>query len=475
SAPSSDFGFSGFDGQAVSTGPQEPEIRIAIQETSNRLFVLATQYQLLDIDQIIQEVDVELEDALGALQIYELNNQEPADVKDMLERLFDTEREVQGVDSVTYVPGKIGAPSVVELEQSHAVAVRASQRDHELIASLLETLDKRPAQVLVEAILVQVSASESLKLGINLNQSWDVGGLRSAARTISGVSPFGFGAALGGNNLVTGEGGTIAFFDDELVFATLEAFADQTDTKIVSKPRILVNNNESGSIVSQRQEPKTKFTIAGAGNTTTPVVEFAGYESAGTTLDIIPHIGEDNSLKLEISLTVDSFEGKGSGTIPPPKTNNAVTTIVTVPDGMTMILGGLTSQNDGLTVNKVPLLGDIPVLGALFRSVSRSELEGVLYVFIRAEIVNEPDFSDLDDISELYRNKLRESEMEHQNQSSIIPGLKDKNRVRPSALDEFNRRVRDLNIDDKDKNSANQNLNHNGVNLSYNRQFGKDK
>ena len=149
--------------------------------------------------------------------------------------------------------------------------------------------------------------------------------------------------------------------------------------------------------------------------------------------------------------------------------------MVTIPNGMTIILGGLTSQNDGLTENKVPLLGDIPVLGALFRSVSRSEQEGVLYVFVRAEIVRKPDFSDLDDISDLFRNKLSESELEHDNQSSIIPGIKDKDQSRPSALDEFNKQIRDFNIDDQDKNSANQNPNPKGVNLSCNQQFGKDK
>ncbi len=68
-----------------------------------------------------------------------------------------------------------------------------------------------------------------------------------------------------------------------------------------------------------------------------------------------------------------------------------------------------------------------------------------------------------------------ESELDHQNQSSIIPGLPDKNRVRPSALDEFNQKIRDMKINDKDKNSDKQTLNTNGVNLSNNRQFGKDK
>ncbi|MCP4711495.1 MAG: AMP-binding protein, partial [Planctomycetes bacterium] len=156
-----------------------------------------------------------------------------------------------------------------------------------------------------------------------------------------------------------------------------------------------VNDNETGSITSERQEPTTTTTISPGSDT--PIVDFKDYVSAGTTLEITPHISESDFLQLEINLTVDSFEGEGTNNVPPPKSTNVINTLVTVPNGMTIILGGLTSQNDGLTENKVPLLGDIPILGALFRNVSRSESEGVLYVFVRAEIVRKPDFSDLDE------------------------------------------------------------------------------
>ncbi|KPK76530.1 MAG: hypothetical protein AMJ79_06335, partial [Phycisphaerae bacterium SM23_30] len=282
----------GPEGQTVTGGPQEPEIRIAIQETTNRIFILATEYQLLDIKEIISQVDIDQGELLGAAQIYYLENQEPTEVKNMLDELFEAEREIQGVDQTVHIPGKPGAPIIVAFDKAYAIAVQASKKDQEKIKALIEILDKRPAQVLVEAVLVQVSASESLKLGIGLQQKWDVGGLRSGTRTLSGISPFGFAPALSASGIVSGEGAVLAFFDDDLVFATLEAMQDQSDTKIVSKPRILVNDNEVGTIVSQRQEPKTKFTIAGAGMTPVPVVEFAGYEDAGTTLTITPHISE---------------------------------------------------------------------------------------------------------------------------------------------------------------------------------------
>ena len=223
------------------------------------------------------------------------------------------------------------------------------------------------------------------------------------------------------------------------------------DSKVTSMPRVLVNDNEPGIITNERQEPTTKTTTAGVSGI--PIQDFGGYVNAGTTLSITPHISETNYLQLEIVLDVDSFEGKGvelaqGGQLPPSKSVNHVETKVTVPDGKYIVLGGLTTQTESMTVSKVPLLGDVPLLGALFRSSSRSEVEAVLYVFVKANIVRSEDFSDLDSLTEDFRNKLRQSELNYLKQSAVIPGLPDMNRQKTGTFDDPAPRGRIIKFED---------------------------
>jgi len=113
-----------------------------------------------------------------------------------------------------------------------------------------------------------------------------------------------------------------------------------------------------------------------------------------------------------------------------------------VPDGKTIVLGGLTGRNNAQTVNKIPILGDIPLLGLLFRNVTHSENERVLYVFVRANIVRSREeegygnFEDLDELSKKYREKLQKMEHE-QEELQIIPGIPNKPEgQRKSVLEE---------------------------------------
>ena len=131
-------------------------------------------------------------------------------------------------------------------------------------------------------------------------------------------------------------------------------------------------------------------------------------------------------MKLEITLNVNSFEGEGSLNVPPPKSSNSINTIVTVPDNKTIILGGLTTQSKSTVISKVPLLGDLPLIGAAFRNINRSDTRAVLYVFVRANIVRgvgeEGEANALDRLSEIDLRALREAE-ERYNEQSVIPGI----------------------------------------------------
>ncbi len=142
-------------------------------------------------------------------------------------------------------------------------------------------------------------------------------------------------------------------------------------------------------------------------------------------------------LKLEISLDVNDFDGEASGNVPPPKVTNNITTDITIPNGSYIILGGLTKTKESVKTNKVPILGDIPLLGLLFRNVSRGEETSVLYVFVKAEIVNDPDFSSLIKLSNDNHGNLRNMENTYKS-ITVIPGIPDKRQNEIKSLEDDN-------------------------------------
>jgi len=158
---------------------------------------------------------------------------------------------------------------------------------------------------------------------------------------------------------------------------------------------------------------------------TTTQTEFEGYD-AGITLDITPHISEGNLLRLEVGMTRSDF-GTITGTKPPDTTSNDITTVVTVPDGSTIILGGLTKLKQSKAGSKVPLLGDLPLVGGLFRSVDNSDNASKLYIFVKANILRPDETSvalgQLQQISAMSKEEFEQEERKFQDKK-VWPGIK---------------------------------------------------
>jgi len=144
------------------------------------------------------------------------------------------------------------------------------------------------------------------------------------------------------------------------------------------------------------------FTSVNASDTVS-TTSFAGYASAGTTVTITPQISEGEHIQLQYSITLNSFTGGGSAGIPPPRQTNTIDSKVTVPDGYAIIVGGLTRKDVSETLTKVPILGEIPLLGYLFSSRTMNDSSSTLFVFIRPVILRDDQFEDLKYISALDR------------------------------------------------------------------------
>ncbi|MDI1290785.1 MAG: hypothetical protein PSX37_12655, partial [bacterium] len=124
------------------------------------------------------------------------------------------------------------------------------------------------------------------------------------------------------------------------------------------------------------------------------------YVDAETNLTVTPKISEGGYLRLAYEITLSSFTGEGqtvSGTVlPPPRRENVIQSdSITIPHDGTVVVGGLVVDSDSITIAKVPLLGDIPIIGHLFRSTNKGSRKTVLYVFLTPRILRDPEFDDL--------------------------------------------------------------------------------
>ena len=183
--------------------------------------------------------------------------------------------------------------------------------------------------------------------------------------------------------------------------ALLSVLKTENDLRVLAMPRLLTNDNQQARFTVSQAFPVTEFT------TTTGVVQqsFDEFEEAKTELKITPHISSANYLRLDIEQLIEVFTAAQiDPSVPPPKTTREITTSITIPNHQTVVIGGLRSHNYRETVNKVPILGDIPILGYLFKNTSRTVSLNHIYIFCTPHILKESDFKDLYKIS--YDNKV---------------------------------------------------------------------
>jgi type IV pilus assembly protein PilQ len=197
-------------------------------------------------------------------------------------------------------------------------------------------------------------------------------------------------------DIIVSPGGTGAVLRPNKVQAILKALQSNGNVRIESAPQILVNDNAVGTIVSIAEEPTTQTNL---GETTT-TTSFAGFVEAGTQFAITPHISESDYLRVTYRITLNSFGTKPTDpSIPPPRNTSSIESEATVPDGSTIVVGGLQSVSESESVDKVPILGDLPLLDLVFRNTIIRKQYITTYLFITTTILRSEDFADLKDIS----------------------------------------------------------------------------
>ena len=155
-----------------------------------------------------------------------------------------------------------------------------------------------------------------------------------------------------------------------------------------------MNDNGTGKLESVAQEP---YAVLLDASSTQSVTSLGGLASAGTSISVEPHISQADYLQLGYTIELSSFTGTAQNGLPPPSQKNSVDSEVTIPDGYTIVVGGLTTHNFTTTVNTIPILGDIPFLRQVpvWHPKPRTSRTATLFVFIRPVILRDDQFDDL--------------------------------------------------------------------------------
>jgi general secretion pathway protein D len=265
--------------------------------------------------------------------------------------------------------------------------------------ALLAKLDVRQPQVMLEVMLVSLSDADTLALGVELER---LGSLGNATVQLSSLFGLSTGPAAV-RSIADAVGFTGAVLNQGEYSVIMRALQTINKTRELSNPKLLVTNNEKAVFSSTIQEPVQSTTRTGSNDTT---FSYGGTENAGTTISVKPQIAQGDHLVLTYSIKLSSFVGTSATVgLPPPKQENAVDSVATIPDGYTVVVGGLDLVNDSKSESRIPLIADIPGIGELFKNRNNAGSRTRFFVFIKATVLRSGSFEDLKYISEVDSGK----------------------------------------------------------------------
>ncbi|MBE9568031.1 MAG: type II secretion system secretin GspD [Proteobacteria bacterium] len=426
------------------------KIKLAADDRTNSILVTGDRASRLKIRATIGYLDTPLEDGGGNTHVIYLKYAKAENLAKLLTGLKD-----QGAKNKSVAKGKVAQPrttgSVVSQsaiiqadEETNALIITADPNTIKNLKAVIRQLDIRRAQVLIEAIIAEITMSNDKEIGVGLAVD---GTTKSGGVLPVGVSNFaGIGELLtsviggvapasipaGASFAIGGENSSGLRYG-----ALLVALQTDQNTNILSTPNIVTLDNEEAELIVGQNLPFVTGSFTGAGSTN-PNNPFQTIErqDVGLTLKVTPQINEGDTVKLvleqETSTVIPGTIELGIAT-----RKRSIKTSVLVDDGGILILGGLIQEEVTDTQSKVPLLGDIPLIGFLFRSESTTKTKANLMVFLRPTILR--DYRDAAFVTNEKYNYIRGIESEAYDKEDESYGLLDGAAPRLPPIEELDR------------------------------------
>jgi len=422
------------------------QLKVIADTTSDRLLVKGSPEMIAKVQEMVNQLDTTPTRRLSGLRVFRLKYASAGHIADMLRGLLanqsinsagatstletaslndasstgaainNTASDSFGSSSAAAVStsstsatstGVGGRPfSIIADETQNAVIVNASPELMFEIEDAVNQLDNRRAQVLIQAAIVEVSGDDATQLGVqwalgNANSGYGVVNFNNvgasattlAAAALAGSSTAGISAAassIAGALIGIGDSRKDSQGNTEFYGAILQALDSSTSANLLSMPSILTLDNEKASILVGQNVPFVTGSFTTSGNDSNNPFQTIDRQDIGINLNVIPHIGDNGTVRLEVSQEVSSVVPGSTGNASGLITNKSlINTTILADDQQTIALGGLMRDNTTTRQQKVPGLGNVPVIGRLFRSDNDSTQKSNLIIFLQPTILRD--------------------------------------------------------------------------------------
>ena len=396
-------------------GASEKQPVIVADERTSTIVMLASEVDTLRVKQLIGMIDRETPRGKGKIHVYYC---EHATAEDLAKVLSEIPSQQASTGSAAAVGGAGGTaasttasrgPAAVVMgkvqinadKATNILIIMADNEDYEVVESVIKKLDIPRSMVYIESLIMEVNATKSLDLGVKW-QIFDQTNVNNS-NVVYGGTFSGSGALDAAANLLSPTGLAVGVLSEPFTFggitlsnigAIINAVKKDDDFRILSTPQILTTDNEEARITVGENRPfQTRSTTDISGGS----YESFEYRDVGKILKITPHVSEGRNVRLKLSLEVTSLDRLATvaTTATRPVTQKrTIDTTVLVQDNHTVVIGGLIDDNRSNNETKVPGLGDIPILGWLFKTQSDANQKTNLYVFLTPRVIKSPEEAD---------------------------------------------------------------------------------
>ena len=380
-----------FQQVAGGTGELPTDFTVVSAPQANSLILVGLPMQIAETKRIIEKMDVENPNGFGRLNAIFLRYLSAEEASKSLNALLGKAPATEGAPVQRDIAIE---PSVA----NNALLVDASPQDFEYVRRLVERLDVVPQQVLVEVLIAEINMEKGLDLGVDLfgidqPEGSDTGAFGrsrygSSDATFNLLTNFAFPQGFAGgiiSGTFTGPNGTV--YNQIPIY--LRAVAGENNLKILSNIPLWAQNNLEASVNVVENIPILKSSVEGSGSDR-DYIQNIERQDVGIKLTLTPHVNPDREIQLDLNPSIEAVvEDTQNESYTPTISKREVKTTVTVPDRATVVISGLIREDTTKIATKVPLLGDIPFLGVLFRSTSDSKKRTNLLIFVTPRIVTD--------------------------------------------------------------------------------------
>lgn len=370
--------------------------KIVADKRTNSLIISGPEKARQRITSLLKSLDVE-ESEEGNTRVYYLKYAKATNLVEVLTGVSEKLKDEKGNERKPSSSGAMDNVAITADEQTNSLVITADQSVQEKLATVIARLDIRRAQVLVEAIIVEVQDGNGLNLGVqwaNKNvgaQQFTNTGL-PIFNAAQGVADYkkngGITSANPAWDMFSAYNGMATGFFNGDWGVLLTALAINNKNDILATPSIVTLDNKLASFNVGQDVPVLSGSQTTSGDNVFNTVE---RKTVGTKLKVTPQVNEGDAVLLEIEQEVSSVDSSSNSTLGPTFNTRTIQNAVLVKTGETVVLGGLLDDFSKEQVSKVPLLGDIPLVGQLFRYTSTERAKRNLMVFIRPTIIRDDD------------------------------------------------------------------------------------